>query len=190
MLQSQLLTAAPAIEPVTLAETKAHLRVVDDAEDAYIATLIGTARSMVELATGRALITQSWLARFDAWPADACKPWLALPRSPLQAVTAVHYYDGDGNLQAWDLALYGVDTMAVPGRLYRAPGASWPKPVRQLAAIEIAFDAGYGDSAGDVPAPLRQAIQLQIAHLFENREPATLGSGVAALLAPFRVIGL
>jgi uncharacterized phiE125 gp8 family phage protein len=190
MTKALVMTGGPAQEPVTLSEAKAHLRVTDDAEDVTITALIGAARSIVEMRTGRALITQSWLARFDAWPANACRPWLDLPRPPLRAVTAVHFYDATNTAQLWDPALYGVDVIAAPGRIYRAPGAVWPAPGRMFASIEIAFDAGYGDDPADVPAPLRQAILLQLAHLFENREPTALAQGAADLLAPYRVMVL
>ena len=46
------LLAGPAIEPVTLAEAKAFLRVDDTAEDGLITTLIAAARLHVEGTTG------------------------------------------------------------------------------------------------------------------------------------------
>jgi uncharacterized phiE125 gp8 family phage protein len=180
--------ADAAVEPVTLDEAKAHLRVTDTAEDAYIGRLIKTAREAVEAFTGRALLTQSFILGLDAWPRDPCRPWVDLPRPPLIAVTAVKTYDAAGNAVTWDPAAYRADLIAAPGRLYRNPGALWPQPGRTQAGIEIQFDAGYGEDPAAVPEPLRQGVLLQLAQLFENREPVT-GTALGAL-APFRVVKL
>jgi uncharacterized phiE125 gp8 family phage protein len=68
---------------------------------------------------------------------------------------------------------------------------------RALNAFEIAFSAGYGDGADNVPAPLRQAIMLLVAHWFERPEPVVLGATaqevpatVAGLLLPYRRVRL
>ena len=190
MTQALIRVSDASIEPVTLAEAKAQLRVTDTAEDDYISGLIKTAREAVEAFTGRALITQSFVLRIDAWPRDARRPWVDLPRPPLIAVTAVKTYGADGVPVVWDPALYAVDLMASPGRLYRNPGSLWPQPGRNPAGIEIAFTTGYGDAPADVPAALRQGLLLQLAHLFENREPAIMAGAALALLAPFRVVKL
>jgi len=190
MTQALIRVSDAAAEPVTLAEAKAHLRVTDDAEDAYIGGLVKTARAAIEAFTGRALITQSYVLRIDAWPRDACRPWVDIPRPPLIAVTEVKVYDAGGTATVWDPAQYSADTMSAPGRLYRNPGSLWPEPGRSVAGIEIAFDAGYGAAAADVPAPLRQGLLLQLAHLFENREPALFDGAALALLAPFRLVKL
>ena len=190
MTQSLMRIADAASEPVTLAEAKTHLRVTDEAEDDYIAGLIKTAREAVESFTGRALITQSWLFTIDAWPRDACWPWVDLPRPPLIAVTAVKTYDAAGAATVWDTAQYGVDANATPGRLYRAPGAMWPEPGRRVAGIEIAFTAGYGESAASVPPALRQGLLLQLAHLFQNREPVPMSGAALAMLTRYRTFRL
>jgi len=68
---------------------------------------------------------------------------------------------------------------------------------RAFNAFEVAFTAGYGDAASDVPQPIRQAVQLLVAHWFERREPVAFGAGpqevpaiVAGLLQPYRRVRL
>ncbi len=84
-----VLTAGPAVEPVALAEAKAHLRVDGTAEDTLVASLIITSRLHVEAAMGLALITQSWSWFFDAWPS---RPALELPLRPVQSIAAIRLY--------------------------------------------------------------------------------------------------
>ena len=55
-----VLTTAPAVEPISLAEAKAHLRLDASDEDALLTALITAARMFVERTLGVALITQSW----------------------------------------------------------------------------------------------------------------------------------
>ncbi|MGE5260788.1 MAG: head-tail connector protein [Actinomycetota bacterium] len=40
---------------------------------------------------------------------------------------------------------------------------------RAVNAFEIAFTAGYGGAADDVPGPIKQALKLLVAHWFERR---------------------
>jgi hypothetical protein len=54
-----VLTAGPAVEPVTLAEARAHLRVDGSAEDTLISSLIITSRLHVEAALGRRSVSPS-----------------------------------------------------------------------------------------------------------------------------------
>ena len=63
----QLITP-PALEPVTLDEAKAHLKVDTTDDDALIERLIAAARARAEWHTGRAFLTQSWILWLDCWP--------------------------------------------------------------------------------------------------------------------------
>ena len=90
---SSILLTPPAVEPVTLADAKAYLRVDNDDDDAVISALIAGARAHVEAQTRRALITQTWRLVRDAWPGDGR---IAVLPSPLQQVTAARVYRFDG----------------------------------------------------------------------------------------------
>ena len=189
-----VLTSGPAIEPVTLAEAKAHLRVDGTVEDTLIGSLIVTSRLHVEAALGLALITQSWSYFIDAWPSGRA---LALPLRPVQSVTAVRLYAADESLETVPADHYLLDGVGVPARLVRKANIAWAKPRRIANGIEIAFVAGYGSAVTDVPAPIRQAILLLIAHWYEHREPVEIGTAevsvptmVSDLLQPYRPVRL
>jgi uncharacterized phiE125 gp8 family phage protein len=184
-----VLTTAPAAEPISLAEAKVHLRIDADEEDELLASLIAAARMFVERTLGVALLAQSWSYYFDFWPSAGC---ITLPMLPVQAVGAVKVHDDAGGSVTLDAASYSVDVLSEPARL-ALKGAVPPVAARALNAFEIAFTAGYGDAAVDVPGPVRQALKLLVAHWFERREPVVLGLGAqevptttAALLLPYR----
>ena len=188
-----VLISAPAAEPISLAEAKAHLRIDADDEDALIGQLIVAARMFAERNLGLALITQGWSYFLDFWPRSSC---VTLPTSPVQSVSAVILHDGAGGSTTLDADDYAVDVLSQPARLV-LNGATPPVVARALNAFEIAFTAGYGDAASDVPAPIRQALNLLVAHWFERREPVVLGVGatevpstVAGLLLPYRRVRL
>jgi uncharacterized phiE125 gp8 family phage protein len=179
-----LLIAGPAVEPVTLAEMRAYLRLDDNAEDDLVAALVMAARLLVEAACGRQLVEQTWRLILDRWPYGRV---VRLPLSPLIRVERVRVFDAAG--APMDLAPL----------LYRAEGASDPPRVAVSAAaaepglpaegIHLDVAVGFGPAAADVPAPLAQAIRLLVARWFENRGDApgtALPPDVAALVAPYR----
>jgi uncharacterized phiE125 gp8 family phage protein len=186
-----LLLTPPAAEPLSLADAKAFLRVEHDDDDALIETLIRGARGAVEARTRRALITQSWRLVLDAWPRDGR---IAAPLAPVRTLTAARVYDSADLAHALDVEAFVLD--AASGAIGFTPWGPAP-PGRGLAGIEIDVVAGYGDTAADVPEPLRQAVRLLTAHWYENR---SLGGGAAGapplpagldrVLAPYRVLTL
>ena len=189
---SSILLAGPAVEPMTIAEAKAFLRVVHDDDDDVIAALIAGARVHVEAQTRRALITQSWRLVRDTWPDNGR---VAVLPAPLRELTAARVYRLDGTVQTLDVAAFTADTASAPGVL--AYSGAPLEPGRIAAGIELDVGVGYGDAAADVPADLRQAIRILVAHWYENRGLIALGTGiavlpvtVAALIAPYRVVSL
>jgi uncharacterized phiE125 gp8 family phage protein len=184
-----VLTSGPALEPVTVAEAKAHLRVDTTAEDTLIASLILTSRLHLETALGLALMTQSWRLLLDRWPSAA----IEMPLRPLQAIDEVRVLSADGDPTIIATAGYLTDVVSTPPRLVHT-GAIWPQPGQAANGIEIDFTAGYGDATADVPAPIRQALLLLVAHWYEHRDPIEVGAAdmpipgvVADLLAAYRV---
>ena len=88
----RILLEGPAVEPVLLAEAKAHLRLDSDDEDDLVGALIAAARVAVETEIRRVLIAQRWRAIVETWPADG----LILPIVPALSVEAVRAIDSAG----------------------------------------------------------------------------------------------
>jgi uncharacterized phiE125 gp8 family phage protein len=188
-----VLIAAPEIEPVTLAEAKAHLRLDESSEDGLVASFIQTSRLQIEATLGLALITQIWSYRLDKWP-DGCV--LELPLRPVQSVTAVRITAADGSVDTLGAERYLLDGASAPPRLHATP-SPWPRPGVRAQGVEIVIRAGFGDEAGSVPPPIRQALLMLVAHWYENREPVLVGTSassipdtISALLAPYRTVRL
>lgn len=184
MSMSPILIDGPAVEPVTLAEMKVYLRVDHDGEDELIGGLIKAARLMVEAAARRILIEQSWRVMLDAWPRERI---VTLPLSPLIAVESIKVFDASGTATEIEPDLIEADALCETPRIavVRAPA-----PGRARGGIVIDVRAGYGAAPDAVPAPLRLALKILVAHWFEKRGDVageqTLPPEALALVAPFQ----
>ncbi len=186
-----LLMTPPAIEPVSLIEAKTWLRIDGAEEDGLITTLIAAARLMVEAASGRMLIDQGWRLVMDAWPVDGR---LRLPLAPFRSVLGARVFDANGVATAVPAELLALELGSDPPVL--AIAGPVPQPGRAREGVDVDVIVGFGPSAADAPAPLKQAILLLVARWFENRgdalgpEAASLPADVAALIAPYRRVRL
>lgn len=175
--QAFKLQTAPAAEPISIAEAKAHLKIrgSDTTQDGYIEnTLIPTARKVAEDFQHRAYITQTWDLYLDAFPACGV---IELPRPPLQSVTSIIYTLEDGSTATFSSSSYVVDAVSEPGRILLKEGEAWPSDVLQVGpSIKVRFVAGYGSAGSSVPAEILRGIYLLIGHYMENREIMLTGT--------------
>jgi uncharacterized phiE125 gp8 family phage protein len=168
---------AAAIEPVSLAEAKAHLRVDHNEDDFRISFLISAAREAIELHTGMALVSAGY-----RWIGDECMQsrFNRLPLWPVAAVSAVSYRAHDGastDLSEADYFLHGN---------------------RGAVALDARAD-GYltvdftTDAPAVVPSPLKAAILLLVTDLYEQGGGLIQGGSVQVnptvdrLTMPYRV---
>ena len=188
-----VLSSAPTKEPISLLEAKVFCRIEleEKSEDDLVNGLITAARQYAEEVTRRAFITQTWKLYLDDWPSG---DYISIPLPPLQSVSSIKYTDSDGDVTTWDTSDYIVDTDSEPGRVVLAYGEEWPTDTLYPSnPIEIIFVAGYGDDASDVPRALRQAMFIDIADLYENRESVVIGQtvnhlfGATRLYWPYRI---
>jgi uncharacterized phiE125 gp8 family phage protein len=173
---------APAGEPVTVAQLKAHLRVDHADEDAALAGYLAAAREAVERMTGRALAARTMVWRISNFPPGE-RDELALPGGRTISVTSVVYDDVDGVSRTWASEGYEVDLLAEPARLRLAYDGEWPDVRDWALPVAITYLAGYaaaGDDLGaNVPAQAKAAILLMAAELYARREMAVVGAPVA-----------
>lgn len=176
-----IVITGPNDEPITLAEAKAHLRVVAADDDTYISALIVTARQMVEQRTGRALMPQRVRIGMDSFCLVT-----KLPRLPLAEVHGliIKYYDGDGTQQTVNDATYTINTYVEPVEVTLAYQQSWPDFRPVAGGVTMEYDVGYTD-ADAVPMPLKQWMLLAIGAMYDNRDQVIVGTIVNSLPEDF-----
>lgn len=169
------ITAAPAAEPLSSSETKTWLNVSTSDDDSLIAMLIKTAREKVERDYDTALITQTIAFFSDCFPGSETpknpEGWIELAISPVQSVTSVTYYDADNVQQTLAAENYHLDKYGF-GRpkIRKADGVTWPATFNRPDAVTVTCECGHGDTAADVPDPIRVAMLLMVKYYYDNRE--------------------
>lgn len=175
-------------EPITVAEFKAHQRIVHDAEDDYIGTLIQAAREVVEQYTNRCLVPKVVTLRMDGFPAD--RRFIELPMPPSVSLTSIAYIDTNGDTVS--LAATSTDDSDVgkgePAIVALEPDADWPDAQEDRpGSVTVTYLAGYA-TPDDVPAGLKTACFWIAAWWYEQRMPVNVGNIVNALPEHFQAV--
>jgi uncharacterized phiE125 gp8 family phage protein len=182
------LIAGPASEPVSVARSKAFLRIEDDAEDGLIEGLVAAARIHIEAITGRLIMAQSWRLVLDRWPDNRA---VKLPLAPLIAVTAIRAIDEDGEEHPLALDQFLPDGGANPGRVVVPKIVDGMPALRQRMGIEIDYEAGIAQTEYEVPADLALAVLTLVGHWYEHRGAGTgavMPEGIGRLVNPYREV--
>lgn len=188
------LVTAPTVKPISLAEAKAHLRVDHGLDDALIERAIEAAISHLDGyggILGRALAAQRWRQFFCFWPASRVLP-IAL--APAVSVFEIRVRAPGGAETVLDPAGYRLLAKASQPQILFPVSASLPALDSAPDALAVTYDAGYGATAADVPAAIRQAMLLMVGDMYRFPETVALGASgpvpmsatVDRLLGPFR----
>jgi len=169
----------PSVEPVSLAEAKAQLRILADFtdDDVHVQGLIAAARRLVEQRLGQPLMATQFRATFPD-PLDLLSNrhesnwwgWsdtLELPYAPL-LVDVSHPVVVTSGGTILDAAAYTVDADSRPGRIRLAnPG--------QNAQLIVTYWAGSATTDGVQPT-IKAAIKLLVGHWWLHRESVVVGT--------------
>lgn len=190
---SRTRTVAPTLEPVTLAELRAHAR-IDTAQtddDATLTANITAAIEHIERLCGIAMMTQTWKFYLDAFPSDD-QP-LYVPRPPLQSVTSIQYIDENGVTQTLSSSDYKLDTAKDPGswpnRVALAYNETWPSTREETNAVTITAVCGFATVA-EVPSALKRAIMMLALYWYEHRAAAEFLQGAEVKHIPYAIQSL
>lgn len=184
-----VLVTAPAADVVTLAELKAHVRVDHDEDDAHLGACLAAAVARVDGWAGvlrRCLITQTWAESFRYFYAR--RIWLRL--APVQSISSITYFDLDGVERTVDAGDYRLQRRGGEAYVELDDDASWPSVDARDDACTISYSAGYGAASADVPSPIKSAVLLMAADLYEQRESHVIGASVSRLTGPATVDAL
>ncbi len=202
------ITTAPANEPLDAAETISYLRIDSGVDTTLIDNLIQAARFWCEDYINRTLLTTTFTLSLDRigerdeylregiYTGAYQVPYLnyiELPRSPVQSVTHIKSYTDDNTASTLATSNYYEDLVREPARIVLRDGGSWPTDLRNANGIEVQYVAGYGDSRGTVPEPIRVAMLEYVSFLYEHRgddEGRTLNPPmmIKSLLQPYQIM--
>jgi hypothetical protein len=188
---------------------KDYLRVTTSDDDALIDDFVSSATEQVKQYIRRSLITETLKLTMDGFGDNADidarldslgagvhtvsrnyilgRPHeVDLPFLPIQVINSVTTYDRSNNSSVFSSSKYELDETG--GRLYLNEGETWPDNLRSREAVEINYDAGYGDSPSDVPAPIVQAVKQQVGKMYDCREACELSDACKGILAPYKIM--
>lgn len=180
MIVYSRVTEHPDSEPLDLEDVKVHLEASGTSKDAMITSLIKVARRICEAYSGLSFVTQERVVRLDYFPTCG-KVYIELPYGPVQSVTSFTYTNDDGDIVT---LVEGTDFIAdyhsSPARvypLYDGEIDEWPTDLKRIPhCVNISYLAGYDDVSGEpLPEEAKQAMLLQIAAMFENRQDEQTG---------------
>jgi len=185
-------TVAPTIEPLSLDEALRHLQIGNIGDNDYIQGLIKVAREVTENATGRALMSSTWLAVCEDWPSNFRQELIV---APVNAISHVKYYaDGSDTLTTVSASNYTFSSAVSPATLTFDDDFAFPSLANRPDAVQITFTAGATTTAA-VPPTLKHALRILVRHYWDNPEAVANGKtedlpfGLRHLLESNRVSG-
>lgn len=165
---SNVEATSPAVEPVTLSEAKAHMRVTHTDEDTLITSLIVAARNYVEGLANRPLVNRTYTLKLDRFPGGY---EIILPAGKVSAVSSITYVDTAGATQTLSAGAYTLEGQRLPSSIVINPStiSAWPSTryYAGISSVTVSYTAGYGAAAANVPQALRQAVLMSVAYWYD-----------------------
>ena len=145
-----VISTPPIVEPVSLDQVKAWLKVDWDTEDALIETLISAAREKCEQYTNRAFVSQGITETFGV------NDEITLARGEVISVDSV---------------TVGVTALTTADYTTDDHDYGFTITLNNLPddRVTVVYTAGYGTNASDVPRAIAAAIYLMVADMYDNR---------------------
>ena len=177
--------AAPASNPVSVAELKTHARIDHADEDTMLAGLLDGAVAHLDGYTGilgRCIVEQTWRQDFQGWYGD-----MLLPFPDVSSVT-VRYRDEVGAEVDVEPSAYELTNRIGGPRLELRHDYARPTLQDATSPVSVELVAGFAE----VPWSIKVAIMMLAAHWYDHREAVAEHSakpvplGFDSLIAPYR----
>lgn len=163
----------PTVEPVTVAEVKAHAVISHSSDDTLLGMMISAARAHAEWITGRRLAETALECVLVAFPDE-----IVLHGAPITSITSLKYLDEDGVEQTMDAADYATSLDGMVGRI--APVDEWPETsTTALEAVRVRYAAGFTPST--IPPDVKMWMLVRVATLYAQRETMVVGGNITEL---------
>ncbi|MEL7114220.1 MAG: head-tail connector protein [Pseudomonadota bacterium] len=193
MMLVEQTTVPREVLPVT--EFRDHLRLGtgfadDGVQDIVLESYLRAAIAAIESRTGKVLLQRGFLWSLTAWRESRSQ---TLPVAPVVALTSITLTDQNSAEIVVDEGGYRLMKDGHAPKV-QAIGRALPS-IPNHGTADVAFDAGYGATWGDVPPDLGQAVFLLAAHYYENRSLVAGGEtpmpfGVSLLIDRYRRVRL
>jgi len=167
--------------PVSLEEARMHLRVPgNDDEDQMIRSKIKAAVAYIENQTSVVIAPRTMKLLIEKMPDN-----ITIDRYPVTEITSIEYYDENDALQRLPTSKYNTDIDSQPAniKILEKIAVSSHRP----KSVIINFTVGF--IIQSVPAELKEATLLTLAHLYDNRGDEghrTIAKTVNDLVAPLK----
>lgn len=133
----------PEVEPITLRELKAYMKIDDTIDDVVLNPLITQAREWCEKQQNKKYITQTLEAYLNRFP---CGPIEFINCSPVQSVESIKYNDTGNTQYTLSDLIYELDNISFVNCIKLKYSKIWPTNVlKTVNPIVIRFTAGYED---------------------------------------------
>jgi uncharacterized phiE125 gp8 family phage protein len=156
---------------ISTATVKKHLKVDVTDDDTLIANLVTVATKAVETYTNTFILDTTVKMIGDTW-SDISE----LYKNPVKSVSNIKYYDTTDTLVTLTDTAYLVDNISKPTRINLGVNQEWPNLSERKMAVEVNYVVGNGDTQGDAPLLIQQAMLLMIGNWYENRQAVVTGS--------------
>lgn len=156
----------PMVDPISVDQVKEHLRIEHSDDDAYLTSLIDAAVNFVDVdgVLGKPIIDRKFALEFRDYPTTPVR----LPYANFKELDNIKVIQ-DGTLVTQDNDDFQIGSDGDFRTVEPVKGKEWPVADDVPYAYQIVYKAGLSGNAAGVPATIKHALLLLVAHWYENR---------------------